>query len=294
MKLISNNKPIDVQWLTFSDSAITCRIDPGAEIKNYISIDVTDETNSIPIMKEKLEMLMDALWENYVDEMNATKHILMLGYLPYGRADRLFQKGNPNPLVVFQNWLSGQNFDEVHIDDPHNQKALFSDINYVIKSQADCVIERFKGPFNRNNIIITTYDYIIAPDKGAAEKIKKLSDITGIPIIYATKERDMNTGKISNVTLNSNDGDTTIASNQRVLIVDDILDGGGTFVPLAKLLNGLGHRVDLYVTHLIGSKGLSIFSDYIDSIYAYNIIGKYNDRKGLNDYNETQRINRKF
>ena len=291
MKLISNNKPIDVQWLTFSDSAITCRIDPDAEIKNYISIDVTDETNSIPIMKEKLEMLMDALWENYVDEMNATEHILMLGYLPYGRADRLFQKGNPNPLVVFQIWLSGQNFDEVYIDDPHNQKALFSDINYKIKSQADCAKEVFKQLSTPN---FSCYDYIVAPDAGAVPKIKELSEMTGLPILYATKKRNLETGRIESIDLNSDFMSDKPIEDSRVLIVDDILDGGGTFIPLAKRLNELGYRVDLYVTHLIGSKGLSIFSDYIDSIYAYNLIGQYNDRKDLNVYNETQRINRKF
>lgn len=290
MKLFSNNKEVFVQWITFSDSAMTCRIDPQAEFKNCISIDATDETDNIPLMKEKLELLHNALhhtsaWvDNSAEEI---PQILLLGYLPYARADRVFQTGNPNGLQTFQSWLAEFVFSEVHIYDPHNGHALDADsINYVVKHQVDCVKETISGELVINKL--EDYDYIVAPDTGAVRKAKRLSKYLNVPIMYASKKRNINTGRIESVTL-----DTSVivkSATPRVLIVDDILDGGGTFIPIAEELKKTGAIVDLYVTHLIAAKGLEIFKDSIQTIYTHGIVGSYVTRCMLNRYNAQQQL----
>jgi len=289
MQLISNNEVIDVQWLTFSDSAITCRVDPDAVIEKYISIDVTDETNNIPLMKEKMEMLYYAIYDTF--DMDNIQEILVLGYLPYARADRIFQTGNTEPLRVFQDWLSRFNFDEIHINDPHNEQALDHHyLNYVINTQATCLRETLK----KSHIQMADYDYIVSPDAGAVTKIQKISEMSGVPVLYALKKRNLETGRIESVELNCKSHADLVKSKRRVLIVDDILDGGGTFIPLAVKLKEMGYEVDLYVTHLIAAKGLEIFKDHIDAIYTHNIIADYVTEKSLNTYNDDQRIKNKM
>jgi ribose-phosphate pyrophosphokinase len=52
-------------------------------------------------------------------------------------------------------------------------------------------------------------------------------------------------------------------------MVDDICDGGRTFIELAKELRGMGaEKVHLYVTHGFFTKGLSVFDGIIDVVDA--------------------------
>jgi ribose-phosphate pyrophosphokinase len=86
------------------------------------------------------------------------------------------------------------------------------------------------------------------PDKGALIKYK---DMYNFPYIYGNKTRDQETGHILDYQLV---GD---CDGQRVLIVDDICDGGMTFQLLARDLLAAGAKeVNLFVSHGIFSKGL--------------------------------------
>ena len=54
-------------------------------------------------------------------------------------------------------------------------------------------------------------------------------------------------------------------------MVDDIFDGGRTFVELAKLILPMEpERLELYVTHGIFSKGYDEITQYYDRIYTTN------------------------
>jgi ribose-phosphate pyrophosphokinase len=55
------------------------------------------------------------------------------------------------------------------------------------------------------------------------------------------------------------------------LIVDDICDGGRTFIELAKVLRPwTTGKIYLYVTHGIFSNGLDVFNSLIDGVYTAN------------------------
>jgi ribose-phosphate pyrophosphokinase len=62
------------------------------------------------------------------------------------------------------------------------------------------------------------------------------------------------------------------------LIVDDICDGGGTFVLAANYLHSLGAKnIALYTTHGIYSKGTDVLSDnHISRIFNYK--GETNEK----------------
>ncbi len=73
------------------------------------------------------------------------------------------------------------------------------------------------------------------------------------------------------------------------VIVDDICDGGRTFIELAKTLKeGGAQRVVLYVTHGIFSKGIYPLEKYIDEVYTTNSfpqkVLEYSDLLGVRTF----------
>jgi ribose-phosphate pyrophosphokinase len=88
-----------------------------------------------------------------------------------------------------------------------------------------------------------------------------------MPFIQAEKIRDPNTGAITSTKVNIEKH----VGDKNFLIMDDICDGGRTFIELAKVLRPLTTgKIMLYVTHGIFSAGLEVFLGYIDEIYCAN------------------------
>jgi ribose-phosphate pyrophosphokinase len=211
------------------------------------------------------------------------KSILHLPYLPHARADRVFETGNALPLEVFLDSILG--FTEVMLTDPHSdfifQKEYHKVIEVSIKPQHQCFIETVRG--------IQSGIVLVSPDKGATKKIYKLQqalDVRTIAafVLEADKKRDVSTGRIIETTLPV-DFDYV---GKTFYIVDDLCDGGGTFIPLAQKLKDLGAKeVNLYVTHMIGTKGLDLFKGIIDIIYCYQVVGKYLTMKDVQHYSNS-------
>ena len=105
---------------------------------------------------------------------------------------------------------------------------------------------------------------LVSPDKGAFSKVKALATtLGGIPFIKADKVRDPETGDLSGFSYEGS------VQGLDLLIVDDICDGGGTFVGLAKILKEGGAKsISLYVSHGIFSKGLKVLDGAIDAVYT--------------------------
>jgi ribose-phosphate pyrophosphokinase len=106
---------------------------------------------------------------------------------------------------------------------------------------------------------------LISPDAGASKKTVKIAEyFNGEPeVIQAQKLRNLKTGEIVKTEIL---GDV---KGKKVLIADDICDGGRTFIELAKVLKNQGAiEVSLFITHGIFSKGLEVFEGLIDTIYT--------------------------
>jgi ribose-phosphate pyrophosphokinase len=113
-------------------------------------------------------------------------------------------------------------------------------------------------------------------------KANTIAEHLEVDIVYASKKRDISTGRIIETTL-PEDVDFTGA---KVLIPDDIGDGMYTFIKLAEKLKERGAaQVDLYVTHLIGAKGLKCLQPHIDKLYCYQTVANYVNKQNVLDYN---------
>lgn len=101
-------------------------------------------------------------------------------------------------------------------------------------------------------------DHIIYPDNGARGRYK-------LPHTHTLfeKKRDSNTGVITG-TISKDDA----YKGKDCWIVDDICDGGRTFIEIAKLIRNDVKSLHLAVSHGIFSKGLEELNQWFDSIWT--------------------------
>lgn len=181
----------------------------------------------------------------------------ILPYFPAARQDRLMVKGESFSLKVYADLINACHLDEVTIYDPHSDvtPALIrnckTNTNHSFISK---VIESLQKPI-----------VLVSPDGGALKKIYKLaSELQDYDVIECSKSRDVKTGKLSGFKVYEED-----LGGKDLLIVDDICDGGGTFLGLAQeLKNKNAGEIYLAVSHGIFSKGFDNLNNYFTHIFA--------------------------
>lgn len=167
---------------------------------------------------------------------------LVIEYLPYGRQDKEVVNDQTFALRAFAIILNSMNWESVTINDPHSQVAL----NIISKSKAKYFAHEAQIAMKAAGSHVICF-----PDKGAVTKYEPL--FWGVPSIHAEKHRDAASGKITGIEII---GDIR---GERVMIVDDICDGGATFIGLAKkLYDGGALDVCLFVSHGLFTKGMEV------------------------------------
>lgn len=111
------------------------------------------------------------------------------------------------------------------------------------------------------DILTKKYTHILVPDKGAVGRSTRIAEILGIPnIVKAHKKRDEATGRLSDFEIEdglSSDSKNMMPRESRILLADDICDGGGMFIGLLEVLRKINYEtpIDLFVSHGIFSRG---------------------------------------
>ncbi|TAL29063.1 MAG: ribose-phosphate pyrophosphokinase [Phenylobacterium sp.] len=119
------------------------------------------------------------------------------------------------------------------------------------------------------------YAAVISPDAGAEKKAAAVAKRIGVPLVHGWKTRDVSTGQISGFGVSE-----LPDAGSRLLIVDDICDGGGTFLGLAKAIRERGpYVIDLHVTHGLFTQGTAALLDVFDRVSCTDSIAK--DRPGI-------------
>lgn len=209
-----------------------------------------------------------ALFCEAIEGINIAAELrLILPYLPYARADRRFVEGDCLGLRTFGSILASLSPGEIRSLDVHSKQAEV-EIDGLIDVPPTPLINRAVVNWAKG----TRWLDVLFPDEGAHKRYGGGqafgAAIEGIRLTqwHATKKRDAVTGKLSGfeVPLKHNFGDN------QVLIVDDICDGGATFIGIADELGLPRERLALYVTHGIFSKGLDELKKRFGRIYCSN------------------------
>lgn len=179
---------------------------------------------------------------------------LVLPYLPGARQDRSNSTGD----VLFTASSVARMINDRYFPggvvslDPHSH-VMPDMINHFREYPLENAIKQ----------IYVKYAGVIAPDKGAKNRAKRVADTLGVPLFYGGKTRDVATGKLTGFTLDPINNVFSDYRGKHFLVADDICDGGGTFIGLAEKIAEQGATADLYVSHGIFSKGFT----YLDKVY---------------------------
>jgi ribose-phosphate pyrophosphokinase len=198
---------------------------------------------------------------------------LIISYLMGARMDRAMPsegwKRHPFTLKVLVDVLKTAEWASISVFDPHSDVALA-----LLGAQAILPVR---------HVTIAIEDYpepplIVIPDAGAQKRTNAILDKINIKVdtVQALKHRDESTGKLTDVQLFQPEK----VKGRECLIVDDLCDGGRTFVNLARCLNDAGaSSTALYVTHGVFSNGTPL--EGIDHVFTTN---SYRDLAPSGDY----------
>jgi ribose-phosphate pyrophosphokinase len=215
-------------------------------------------------------LAVNALRNMYGHEIEIS---LNVPYFPFSRQDRVMTEGESFGLQVVVDMIKLCNFKHVITLDIHSDvaAALFPAGFFGNAPQDTVWANRIKDLAELAELELNGKTVIVSPDAGALKKIYKVAAATGLPVVEAKKIRDVATGHIVKTEI---DG-SQLSEFEQVVIVDDICDGGRTFVELGKVIrdSGFRGRLVLCVTHGIFSKGLDVFTEYFDEIHTVNNIG---------------------
>ena len=186
---------------------------------------------------------------------------LVIPYFPSSRQDRVTGYGHAFDAQVMAKVLLSGEFDTITTYDAHSDVlgALFPPGMFKNIPQWDLL-----SPF----VETIEQPVLISPDAGAEKKTRMLAEKIKRPMILATKLRDTETGALSGTEI----GYYEQYDHQNMVIVDDICDGGGTFILLAKAIRQsyTPKSLSLVVTHGIFSKGKEVLEKEFDTVYALN------------------------
>jgi ribose-phosphate pyrophosphokinase len=248
------------------------------------------EPTEIAIIQPTPDSLHDdlfalAMWVDYVRSFPATKRVLVLPYFPGARADR----GTPFGLDVYAEFIGAMLFDQVIIFDPHSE-ATVERLKASDQGLKITVVHSHEVLNTRDSKIVmpNSYDGIIAPDKGAVVRAGAVAEAFQVPLYTSEKVRDFQTGKLSGFK-----PDEKLPKTGQYLIVDDICDGGGTFMGQASAIKEFAPEVvlDLYVSHGVFSKqALEILPTAFRRIFTTDSYGPHRDLNGENDVDNFRKI----
>lgn len=209
-------------------------------------------------------------------------------YIPYctgGRSDRKFEEGGINYIkTVVAPIINSQNFEKVTVIDPHSDVLEACINNFESRDNHDLVLRALKDIDNKDGA--KDRIVLVSPDAGALKKVFKIQQKFGIKqMLIGSKERDLK----GNITHTSVSGFDVSMREKTFVIVDDICDGGRTFIEISKVIKEHYHmyggaKVVLIVTHGIFSKGFDTIFEHIDEVYTTDSIKEFESNDKLNQY----------
>lgn len=237
---------------------------PGGE---PIIKDVPKGISALIVRPRGMDSLMAGLFLAEVMLDRQSKRIdLIIPYFPGARQDRLLSEGDKLLTVRSIGRIISDidSIERVKVLDPHSSQVERYLWKHRIYSAA------FVWGWDTPE---TPYAGVIAPDKGAIDRAIKVADYLDIDrILFGRKRRDPVTGKLTGFELEGGESIYKPGGPSRYLVVDDICDGGGTFLGLADELDRYSIKADLYVTHGIFSKGTEELLKRYGKIYCSDSI----------------------
>lgn len=233
------------------------------------------QSTSFPANDNLIELflLIDALKRSSASEIN-----LIIPYFGYARQDRRVGKRSPISAKLISKFLQEAGATRVITFDLHSSQIEgFFDIPVD-----DIWTTRF---FVKEVKKLKIKDLtIVSPDNGGIPRARTFSTLLSSPLAVIDKRRVVHGEVVSDKVLGDVEG-------RNVLLVDDMIDTGGTIIEALKLLKSKGAK-DIYiaVAHLIFSKYKE--NNLIEKFKKYGVknISCANTIQGLNKIDKMIKI----
>jgi ribose-phosphate pyrophosphokinase len=263
MKTINLNKEEGIKITLFPDSQ------PHVNIAGVAEGDDVKVVCSITSSDKLFQLLQTA---NAIDNLFAKKKTLVIPYLLAARYDRLMLPGDSIDLKVIADMINSCGFEKVYLYDVHSDVALL-----LIKNAIAITNKNLVEQYAKKDAVL------ICPDAGAAKKVGKYFDWNSNikSIVYCNKTRDLATGKLTLEILEPDE-----CANKNCVIIDDICDGGGTFLAIAEKIKPA--HLTLIVTHGIFSKGFGELEKYFQEIVVSDSLYREYESKIVKTFNHFQ------
>lgn len=280
---------IDFEVINFPDGQSDIRLVIDTHLRKWEDVKIISRFNSF----KDLEIIIAAKAALCREEVTSVS--LYVPYVLGARSDRKFVLGGTSYLVdVVAPILNAQGFTKITALDIHSDvgPAVItgltsgSNIHFILWA-----LQQIENNWGKT----LGHANIVSPDAGAAKKIyglideilytKKLKDEIPVKLITANKHRDMVTGKI----LSTEVPVPQDAWGRDFIIIDDICDGGRTFIEIAKVLKSNPQfetsKIYLMVTHGIFSAGYAELNKYFDGIFTTDSVKEigYSQYDGYHD-----------
>ena len=276
-----------MKYLNLTDSFFFSGGEPHFEIQDH-SLYKSDEVTITTRMNSwnQLGMLAEAVSALRISGIRDI-HL----YSPYvlgARQDRVCNVGEGFTIKVVANFINSLMFNSVTILDPHSDVTPALIDECIVVNNHSFVLKCLQEIFPKSNSV---YPILISPDAGSNKKIKDLSvflnKVSAIDVVKCDKSRDLKTGKLTGFEVYAKD-----LEGKDCVIVDDICDGGGTFIGLAKELKDKNAgNIYLIVTHGIFSKFFRPFKGLFKGIYTNDSISSDYNSDDLRYDSSSQLIN---
>ncbi len=257
---LENGPVIGYHKFTFPDGQ------PHIELAREINFSRVNIQTSIMNPNDLFDLLMV---KEILGAQQNNEVTLDLRYLMGGRMDKRTSINEPMTLDLVCGIIRRLGWKSIKVFDPHSEvtTSLLDAEAYYPDKELEKVLHTVLGLHRDGKNTM-----LVSPDAGAARKLDTRLDSAGIsrtkfPRVRAEKEREQSTGEIISYEIM----EATLPSirDKYCLIIDDLCDGGRTFIECAKILNNAGAlAVDLFVTHGLFTKPLPLPG--IHQIYTTN------------------------
>lgn len=211
---------IQAKFQKFSDSECAVTLD---NYEQFLDANVyIFQSSSMPVNDTVLGV---AFLAQVLKQAGARKVILINPYFGYSRQDKSPIKGKPGHAEIIAKLYESSGIDELITVELHNPeiKKYFTIPVHELEL-TDVIAQQIKQHFGAKKDIC-----LIAPDKGAYERVAKIGMLIGAGVLVFSKERyAADKTRVLGV--------SGTCTGQTAILIDDMIDTAGTAVNVARAL----------------------------------------------------------
>ena len=221
--MILGKKISDVEYIKFADGELSLKVLESVRGQDIFII----QSISSPVNDNLMELLIiiDA-----IKRSSAKSISIIVPYFAYARQDRSTSGRQPITAKLVANMISSAGANRVMMMEPHTLQMLgFFDIPVDGLSGCDAFLNYFAQIDGTEEEKLNNY-ILVSPDVGGVERVRKYANhFDNMPIAVINKRRDK-PGSVSEMYLV---GDVR---GKHAIIIDDMVDSGGTLCKAANLV----------------------------------------------------------